>query len=252
MQITLNKVPFDVAPVEGRLRAALLADPLIASGVGREVWAWDGAEGRFLVPVTQTQGLPLPTGLIVFVPRAGTNGGPLQKAEGPTRKMAERFMAAVGAKSFAAGHAGPRPRHRHPAEDGPLRGLRGAEGPRPLPHPHGDRVRRPLARQRRAQPAGLHVRPRPRRLPPRRRRGARGRARPGLDPAGLRHPAAEPGRPRAAPHGRGPAPDRDAGRPRRDQARRPPRGRPPPRSRSPSSAPSGASCRPGPQATRAA
>ena len=97
MQITLNKVPFDLSPVDGALRAALLADPLIASGTSREVWGWDGTAGRWLVPVTAEQALPLPTGLIVHVPRTGGQ----EKAKGPTRKMAERFMSAVGATSFA-------------------------------------------------------------------------------------------------------------------------------------------------------
>lgn len=98
MQITLNKVPFDVSAVEGTLRSALLADPAIATGVSREVWAWDGTAGRWLVPVTQDQALPLPVGLTVYVPRAGS-GAP-EKADGPTRRMAERLMAAVGATSM--------------------------------------------------------------------------------------------------------------------------------------------------------
>ena len=102
MQITLNKVPFDVKPVEGSLRTVLLSDPTVIRGAVRPVWAWDHAErkGRFLVPVTQDKALPLPSGVTVFVPRTGTNGAGPQKAEGPTAKMAERFLAAVGAKNF--------------------------------------------------------------------------------------------------------------------------------------------------------
>lgn len=102
MQITLNKVPFDLAPVDGSLRAALLADPTVAGAVRRDVWAWDreAGEGRFLVPVTQTKGLPLPTGMTVFVPRPGPVGIAPVKAEGPTRKMADRFLQGVGAKTF--------------------------------------------------------------------------------------------------------------------------------------------------------
>jgi hypothetical protein len=102
MQITLNKIPFDVKPVEGNLRTVLLSDPTVTRGAVRPVWAWDQAErkGRFLVPVTPDKALPLPSGVTVFVAKAGTNGaGPL-KAEGPTAKMAERFLAAVGAKNF--------------------------------------------------------------------------------------------------------------------------------------------------------
>lgn len=103
MQITLNKIAFDVRPVDGALRAALLADPAIARGVRRDVWEWDKAkgEGRFLAPVTETKGLPLPPGIAVFVQKPGTNSAGVQRADGPTAKMAERFLAAVGAKSFA-------------------------------------------------------------------------------------------------------------------------------------------------------
>ena len=106
MQITLNKVPFDLAPVDGSLRAALLADPTVAGAVRRDVWAWDkeAGTGRFLVPVTQTQGLPLPTGMTVFVPRPGPVGLAPVKAEGPTRKMADRFLAGV-ARAAATGSA---------------------------------------------------------------------------------------------------------------------------------------------------
>lgn len=102
MQITLNRIPFEVRPVEAALRAALMADPMIRRGASRPVWAWDREEGRgrFLVATTPDRGLALPTGLTVFVPKAGANGAGPQKADGPTAKMAERFLAAVGAKEW--------------------------------------------------------------------------------------------------------------------------------------------------------
>ena len=100
MQITLNKVPFDIAPVEGPLRRALLADPAVARAASREVWAWDGEHGQALVPLTAQKGVALPPGLAVFVARAGSGAEAPQRADGPTRKMAERVLAAVGAKSF--------------------------------------------------------------------------------------------------------------------------------------------------------
>lgn len=102
MQITLNKIPFDVKPVDGALRAALLAEPVILRGASRPVWAWDREEGkgRFLVPTTPEKAIALPTGLTVFVPKAGVAGTAVQKADGPTAKMAERFLAAVGAKDW--------------------------------------------------------------------------------------------------------------------------------------------------------
>lgn len=102
MQITLNKIAFDVKPVDGVLRAALMADPAILRASVRPVWAWNKAEstGRFLVAPLPDQALPLPTGVTVFVPKVATNGAGPQKAEGPTTKMGERFLETVGAKNF--------------------------------------------------------------------------------------------------------------------------------------------------------
>jgi hypothetical protein len=86
MQITLNKVPFEVRPVEGPLRTALLAEPGLRRAAGRAVWAWDkeARTGRFLVPTTPDKSLAAPLGLAAFVAKAGaTNGAGVQKAEGP-------------------------------------------------------------------------------------------------------------------------------------------------------------------------
>lgn len=103
MQIELNKIRFDVKPVEAPLRAALLADPVIARGASRPVWAWNHEEGKggYLVPTTADKAIPLPTGLTVFVPKPGTAGTVPQKAEGPTAKMGERFLAALNAKDWS-------------------------------------------------------------------------------------------------------------------------------------------------------
>ncbi len=103
MQITLNKVPFDVRPVEAAVRTAVLSEPGIRQAMARAVWAWDREErrGRYLVPTTPDKALPLPLGLAAFVPKAGTpEGAALQKAEGPSAKMVERILAAVGAKKW--------------------------------------------------------------------------------------------------------------------------------------------------------
>lgn len=102
MQITLNRIPFEIEAVEAALRTALLGEAVIARGASRPVWAWDREEGkgRFVVPATPEKAIALPTALTVFVPKAGTSGAALQKAEGPTLKMAERFLAAVGAKEW--------------------------------------------------------------------------------------------------------------------------------------------------------
>ncbi|MBP1806581.1 hypothetical protein [Rubellimicrobium aerolatum] len=100
MQITLNKVPFEVVPVDGATQAALMAEPAIRQAGLRPVWAWSKAEGkgRFLVNPLPDGALTLPTGVSVYVPKAGVM--PLQRADGPTTKMGERFLAAVGAKNF--------------------------------------------------------------------------------------------------------------------------------------------------------
>jgi len=102
MQITLNKIPFEVKPVDGGLRAVLLADPVVARGALRPVWGWDkeAGTGRHLAPTAANQALPLPTGILVHVQKHGPNGAGFTKAEGPTAKMAERFLSAVGAKDF--------------------------------------------------------------------------------------------------------------------------------------------------------
>ncbi len=103
MQITINKIAFDVKPVDGALRTALMADPAILRAAVRPVWAWDKAEGKgkFLVNPLPDQALPLPTGVLVYVPKVAAAGSAPQKAEGPTTKMGERFLEAVGAKNFA-------------------------------------------------------------------------------------------------------------------------------------------------------
>lgn len=102
MQITLNKIPFDVRAVDAPLRAALMADTVVARGAQRPVWAWDAgaAKGRFLVPTLPSRALALPTGLTAFVAKPGTNGTGPRKAEGPTNRMSERFLAALGAKEW--------------------------------------------------------------------------------------------------------------------------------------------------------
>jgi hypothetical protein len=102
MQITLNKIPFDVRAVDAPLRAALMAEPVVVRGASRPVWSWDKAtgKGRYLVPTLPSRALALPTGLSTFVARPGLNGGGPQKAVNPTAKMSERVLAALGAKEW--------------------------------------------------------------------------------------------------------------------------------------------------------
>ena len=99
MKLTLNKVEFAIEPVPGPLREALLSDPILRQGVSREVWRRDAATraGTPLVAVTPQNGVPLPNGVSFFVAKPGAA---TQKADGPSAKMAERVLEAVGAKSI--------------------------------------------------------------------------------------------------------------------------------------------------------
>jgi hypothetical protein len=100
MKIRINTIEFDVTAVPAGLRAAILADPIVLRGVWRDVWSWDAAtgDGKALVPLVQGNGVPLGNGINFFVPRAG--GAVNGRNDGPSKKMAERVMAAVGAKSM--------------------------------------------------------------------------------------------------------------------------------------------------------
>jgi hypothetical protein len=101
VKITINKIDFDVQPVAPAMRGILLADPVIAQGVARDVWAWDHASqsGAPLTAMADGKAVPLGNGLLFYVPKVGANGT-TGRAEGPSAKMAERMLAAVGAKSM--------------------------------------------------------------------------------------------------------------------------------------------------------
>jgi hypothetical protein len=100
MKIKINAIDFDVTAVAPGLRAAILADPIVMRGIWRDVWAWDAAAGtgKALVPVVQGNGVPLGNGINFYVPRAGDKA--MVRNDGPSKKMAERVLAAVGAKSM--------------------------------------------------------------------------------------------------------------------------------------------------------
>jgi hypothetical protein len=102
MKIRLNKLEFDVTPVSSAERAAMLADPIIVQGVWRQLWQWDhvAQEGKPLSQLTPQKGAPLPNGISFFVPRKDASGA-ITQAEGPSKKMSEKFMKAVGAKSVS-------------------------------------------------------------------------------------------------------------------------------------------------------
>jgi hypothetical protein len=100
MKIKINTIDFEVTAVPAGLRAAILTDPIVVRGVWRDVWAWDAGagEGKALTQMVQGNAVPLGNGINFFVPRAG---GPVNgRNEGPSRKMADRVLAAVGANSM--------------------------------------------------------------------------------------------------------------------------------------------------------
>ncbi|ARO15586.1 hypothetical protein BVG79_02246 [Ketogulonicigenium robustum] len=100
MKIKLNAVEFDVLPVPRQLRAALLQQPSIRPGILREVYVHTRAEGgKTIGPTSPQGGVMLPNGLSFFVPKAGSADAP-EIAEGPSKKMSERFIEAVGARDM--------------------------------------------------------------------------------------------------------------------------------------------------------
>lgn len=102
MKITLGKIEFTVSPVESGLREALLADPIMAQGVWRDVYRWDAAAqtGSILVTTTgKDAAVPLGNGLSFFIPRLGANGI-VTKNDASSARMAARFLDAVGAKQI--------------------------------------------------------------------------------------------------------------------------------------------------------
>ncbi|NDU99623.1 hypothetical protein [Pseudoroseicyclus tamaricis] len=100
MKIKLNKIDFDIAAVPGKLRTAILQDESAAPALASAVWEWNAETGES----TTAQGIEkgrmrLPNGLIFFVPKNAEGPRP-ERNDGATKKMGERFVSAVGAKSL--------------------------------------------------------------------------------------------------------------------------------------------------------
>ncbi|GGL56543.1 hypothetical protein [Wenxinia marina] len=100
MRLTINKIEFDIEPVPGALREAVLAEPLIRQGAVREVWEWDRAEGKGkpLIRLLDRGVVPLGNAITFFVPRTDANG---VVANNPrtAAKQQERFLEAVSART---------------------------------------------------------------------------------------------------------------------------------------------------------
>lgn len=101
MQIRIGKIEFEVTPVAADLRAALIADPVMAQALRREVWEWDAEaqKGKPLVPVVQNRVVTLPNGLSFYIPRTDKDGN-ITKKETPSKKMAQRMLQATGARDL--------------------------------------------------------------------------------------------------------------------------------------------------------
>lgn len=98
MKIKLGEIDFDVVAVKNRIREAVLADPIIAQVVWRDVYKWDHAkaEGEVLVQTAESGAVPLPNGMVFYVPKSG---GGAEKSESATRNMSKRVLTGVGAGS---------------------------------------------------------------------------------------------------------------------------------------------------------
>lgn len=100
MKIKLNGIEMEVGPVPAALRTALLADPVIAQGVWRDVYSWDHTTGtgETLAATTQSGAVPLPNGLTFFVARVGSEDA-VVKNEAASVRMGQRFLQTVKARS---------------------------------------------------------------------------------------------------------------------------------------------------------
>lgn len=99
MKIKLGDVDFEVAAVKNRIRAAVLSDPIIAQVIWRDVYKWDHAAGtgEVLVQTAESGAVPLPNGIVFYVPKPGSGGA--EKSESASKNMAARVLKGVGAPS---------------------------------------------------------------------------------------------------------------------------------------------------------
>lgn len=99
MQVKLGEVEFGVNAVKNRIREAVLGDPIINQVVWRDVYKWDhvAGQGETLVQMAQSGAVPLPNGMVFFVPKSGS--GPAIKSESASANMSKRVLKGVGAAS---------------------------------------------------------------------------------------------------------------------------------------------------------
>ncbi len=98
MRIRLNEIDFEVEGVTVAERAAILADPMVAPAMWREVFKWDHktSTGEIATKGATDKGqIILPNGILFYLPKTGSAA----KAEGPSQAMAKRVLEALKAKS---------------------------------------------------------------------------------------------------------------------------------------------------------
>ncbi|MGZ9809008.1 hypothetical protein ACXN5S_00910 [Pseudoroseicyclus sp. H15] len=99
MKIKLNKIDFDITAVPGRMRTAVLQDESAAPALASPVWEWNAETKEATTAPGIKDTMRMPNGLIFFVPKSTEADRP-ERNDGATKKMSERFVTAVGAKSL--------------------------------------------------------------------------------------------------------------------------------------------------------
>lgn len=100
-KLRIGAVEFEVGPVPSATAEVVLKDPLIQPGVWRRVYSWDGETGRVRVRTTANGAVPLPNGVLFFMPRTA-EGGAVIRDEEASANMGRRVVEATGAPDLEA------------------------------------------------------------------------------------------------------------------------------------------------------
>ncbi|EAR49987.1 hypothetical protein OG2516_12066 [Oceanicola granulosus HTCC2516] len=95
-RMRIGAVEFEVLPVPGATAEAVMRDEILRRGMSQKVWTWDGAQGRYLIQATQNGAVPLPNGLVFFVPRVAPTGA-VGRNDAASARLASRFVSEIGA-----------------------------------------------------------------------------------------------------------------------------------------------------------